>query len=106
MADGFYTTYILASTRGVIYVGMTNDLRRRVAEHQQEIDKKSFTSQHQCKKLVYFERFHDPYEAIQREKQLKNWGRKKKEYLINIKNRGWRDLSKEWILPEVFTYEE
>lgn len=76
---------------GTIYTGVTSNLIKRVYEHKNEITK-GFTSQHNCKKLVYYEIFDDMYEAISREKQLKGGSRKKKIDLIETMNSEWRDL--------------
>jgi len=90
----FYV-YILASTTGTLYLGFTNDLERRSWEHRDKFYH-GFTSKYGCNRLVYFEHHTDIYEAIDREKQLKNWNRKKKEVLIRSLNPGWNDLSQEW----------
>ncbi|MEQ8910564.1 MAG: GIY-YIG nuclease family protein [Vicingaceae bacterium] len=79
----------------VLYTGMTNDLERRVSEHKSgEI--KGFTSKYKCYKLVYFEVFPSPKEAISREKQIKGGSRAKKEALINKENQDWKDLAEHW----------
>ena len=78
----------------VLYIGMTNDLTRRVSEHQSgEIP--GFTADYRCHKLVYWEYYSDVREAIAREKQLKSWSRKKKVTLIESMNPRWVDLSEE-----------
>ena len=84
--------YILASRRsGTLYVGVTNDLVRRVSEHKlKEI--KGFTSRYGVDRLVYFEEFGDPADAIGREKQLKKWERAWKIELIEASNPDWIDL--------------
>jgi len=84
--------YIMASKyNGTIYVGVTNDLIRRVYEHKHKIIK-GFTAQHDVDKLVYYEE-HDSYEqAARREKRLKNWCRQWKINLIMAKNPEWKDL--------------
>ena len=70
-----YYVYILASKiRGTLYVGMTNDLQRRVYEHKTGI-KKGFTEKYGVNKLVYFETFQQVEEAIEREKNIKKWKR-------------------------------
>jgi putative endonuclease len=89
----FYV-YILASDTGTLYIGMTNDLSRRTWEHQQHLVK-GFSSKYQCHKLIYFETAETTIAAIEREKQLKNWNRKKKEWLIRQQNPSWKDLSSE-----------
>lgn len=104
MQTGRYFTYIMASGSGTLYIGITNDIYLRVAQHKIGINKKSFTSTYNCIKLVLFEEFFDPGEAILREKQLKNWNRAKKEWLISLRNPGWRDLSMEWKMPVATPY--
>ncbi len=80
----FYV-YITASPTGTLYIGMTNDLIRRIAEHK-EGKIEGFSKKYSCKKLVYYEHYSDIYVAINREKQLKKWNRKKKENLIKTLN--------------------
>ena len=89
--------YVLANDTNVcIYTGVTNDLIRRLYEHRQEQDPKSFTAQYHIHKLVYFEVIPDKCAAIEREKPIKAWSRKKKNKLIESQNPGWEDLSKAW----------
>ena len=76
---------------------MSNNLRRRVEEHKSGIGS-CFTKKYNIKKLVYFEIFTDPENAIRREKQIKNYSRNKKEKLIKKKNYQWQDISGEIIL--------
>jgi putative endonuclease len=97
--------HILASPSGTLYIGVTNDIVRRTAEHKAKIIKKGFTSKYNCNRLVYYECFDDIVEAIAREKVLKRWKRCRKEALIRNRNRMWFDLSKRWHLPEVVPYE-
>ena len=74
-----------------MYIGMTNDLKRRITEHKNEqID--GFTKQYHVKKLVYFEEYSNPNEAIKREKELKGWRREKKNNLVETMNPEWKDL--------------
>ena len=88
----FYV-YILSNTNNrVIYTGITNDLIRRVYEHKQHLDKGSFTDQYNVDKLVYFEETSSNRAAIEREKQIKSWSRKKKDQLIGGMNPNWVDL--------------
>ena len=88
-----YYVYILATNDNkVIYTGVTNDLRRRVYEHRNSLDKSSFTSRYHVNKLVYYECTGDVNSAIEREKQIKGWNRKHKNKLIESKNRDWVDL--------------
>jgi len=91
-----YYVYILASKmNGVLYIGVTNDLERRVYEHKNKIQK-GFTSRYNVDKLVYFEKFTKILEAIEREKRLKKWNRSWKIELIEKSNPNWIDLSEEW----------
>ena len=88
-----YYVYILSNTHNtVLYTGVTNDLIRRVYEHKNHFDKSSFTAQYNVGKLVYYEMTENPEAAIQREKQIKGWNRKRKEKLIENKNPQWEDL--------------
>lgn len=88
--------YILANSNNtVLYTGVTNDLMRRIYEHRNGIDVKSFSAKYNVSKLVYFESFHSIEEAILREKQIKGGSRKKKENLINSINPEWKDLWEE-----------
>lgn len=87
-----YYVYILASYRnGTLYIGVTNDLRRRVWEHKHELGN-GFTKEYNVHQLVYFEQTGDIEAAILREKQLKKWNRNWKIQLINTKNPDWNDL--------------
>jgi putative endonuclease len=84
--------YILASApNGVLYVGVTNDLVRRVYEHRNGLVA-GFTKKYSVKRLVYFERYDDIRTAIQRERNLKHWSRKWKVRLILQDNPEWTDL--------------
>ena len=92
-----YYIYILASQcNRTLYIGVTNNLIRRVYEHKTKFDKYSFTAQYHVNKLVYFEEIDDISEAIRREKQLKGWNRDWKLSLIEKENPNWYDLSKDW----------
>ncbi len=87
-----YYVYILTNVRHtVLYTGVTNDLVRRLSEHQQGLS--AFTRRYNVHKLVYVEMFHDVREAIAREKQIKAGSRRKKIALIESFNPTWRDLS-------------
>jgi len=90
----FYT-YILGSISGTLYIGMTNNLARRVWQHKQH-EIAGFTAKYEVDRLLYFESFDDVRTAINREKQLKGWTRQKKIVLIEKLNPSWIDLSKEW----------
>lgn len=84
--------YILANKPfGTIYVGVTSDLVKRVAEHREGITA-GFTKKYEVKRLVYFEFHSDMYSAIAREKQIKKWKRDWKVELIEKDNPGWEDL--------------
>ena len=91
-----YYVYILASKKyGTIYIGQTNNLIRRVAEHKSGLIK-GFTQKYKVNKLVYYEETNYINNSIEREKQLKGWLRKKKIALIESMNPDWEDLSKGW----------
>jgi putative endonuclease len=87
-----YSVYIMASASGVLYIGVTNDLDRRVFEHKNKLVP-GFTARYNVRKLVYFEFFADVRAAIAREKELKGWLRKRKVALIESTNPHWNDLS-------------
>lgn len=88
-----YYVYIMSSTSNyTIYIGVTNNLVRRVYEHRTGADPDGFTTKYAVKKLVYYESTHDVLSAIEREKQIKSWSRKKKNTLIAGINPAWRDL--------------
>jgi putative endonuclease len=87
-----FHVYITASKSRVIYVGMTNDLARRVREHKEK-DTQSFTNRFNVDRLVWFEEHGGPRSAIAREKQIKGWARAKKIALIETRNPQWKDLS-------------
>lgn len=91
-----YYVYILASKKeGVLYIGVTNDLTRRVYEHKNHLHK-GFTDKYFVGRLVYFEETPDVKSALLREKQMKKWNRKWKENRINENNPEWKDLSDEF----------
>ena len=93
---GTYYVYLLANwSNKVMYVGVTNDLERRIYEHKQKLVE-GFTEKYNVKKLVYFEETEDINAAIAREKEIKKWRREKKNNLVNGLNPDWRDLSLEW----------
>ncbi len=93
-----YYVYLMASKRGgVLYVGVTNHLARRTSEHKVAATK-SFTQKYWVRRLVYFEVFDSPEEAIHREKNLKAWQRAWKIRLIEEVNPTWRDLSPELLV--------
>jgi putative endonuclease len=83
MKDGYYYVYILKCRDGRYYTGITNDLERRVAEHQAGRNPNSYTASRLPVELVFNEFFNDVNQAIAFEKTIKKWSRKKKEALIN-----------------------
>ncbi|MFQ5676480.1 MAG: GIY-YIG nuclease family protein [bacterium] len=92
MNERSYYIYILASKRnGTLYIGVTNDLIRRVYEHKNDVVD-GFTKKYQVHRLVYYEETNDVYEALQREKRMKKWKRQWKIKLIEEMNPEWRDL--------------
>ena len=91
--SGQYYVYIVTNRRGTLYTGVTNDLRRRLAQHQQ--DESAFTGRYHIGKLVHFEVMEDVRAAISREKQIKGWTRAKKVALVSTANPAWKDLSRE-----------
>jgi len=88
-----YFVYILASDARELYVGVTNNVYRRVAQHRSSLDPDSYTTRHQTTRLVYCESTPDVSAAIRREKQIKSWTRKRKLELIEKANPAWRDLA-------------
>ena len=88
-----YYVYVLSNcTNTTIYTGVTNNLIRRVFEHRQNTDPKSFTAKYDVHKLVYYEYTGDVRVALEREKQIKSWSRAKKNKLVNARNPKWEDL--------------
>ena len=87
-----YFVYILASRSAVLYVGVTNDLNRRMVEHK-EGQIPGFTKKYKVNRLVYYESYSDVRAAIAREKQIKRWRRAKKVSLIDELNPEWHDLA-------------
>ncbi len=87
-----YYVYIMTNKRNtVLYTGITNDLKRRVYQHKKRLID-GFTKKYNIKKLIYYEVFEDPQNAILREKQIKAGARQKKVDLIERINKEWRDL--------------
>ena len=89
-----FHVYILASLSKCLYVGVTNNLKRRVWEHRQGVY--GFTARYRIKRLVHFEQTISSISAIQREKQIKGWLRQKKIELIEEHNPMWLDLAENW----------
>ena len=93
MREKTYYVYLLTNwNNAVMYVGMTNDLERRIFEHKEK-RVKGFTEKYNVSKLVYFEQTSDVNVAIAREKEIKKWRREKKDALVKQLNPDWRDLS-------------
>jgi putative endonuclease len=91
--DRQFYVYLLASRKhGTLYIGVTNDLVRRVYEHKAKLVP-GFSAKHGVDRLVYFEVFDDPSAAIEREKQLKKWRREWKIRTIEHDNPNWDDIS-------------
>jgi putative endonuclease len=96
MQEKYYYVYIVCNwSNEVIYIGMTNNLYRRMNEHKNKLIK-GFTEKYNCNKLVYYEHFNDVNSAIFREKEIKKWRREKKNILIEKQNPEWKDLCEEW----------
>jgi putative endonuclease len=95
-ASGRYYVYLLTNWNNkVMYVGVTNNLERRIYEHENKLIK-GFTEKYNVNKLVYFEETQDVNAAIEREKEIKKWRREKKNQLVNLMNPKWDDLSSGW----------
>ncbi len=94
-----YYVYIMSNYAGTLYVGVTNDLERRVAQHRAKLQE-GFTKKYNVTSLVYYEHTNDVTCAIEREKEIKAWRRSKKLDLIHSMNTEWEDLSAGWNLPE------
>ena len=93
MTEGMYFVYILTNrTDKEMYIGVTNNLERRMQEHRGEMIR-GFTQRYHVHKLVYYESYSNPYDAIEREKELKGWRRDRKNKLVETTNPSWKDLS-------------
>ena len=91
-----YYVYLLSSKKnGTLYIGVTNDLERRMFEHKNKLVS-GFTAKYNVNKLMYFEDFQYVNDALKRENQLKNWNRQWKIDLIEKENKEWKDLSIDW----------
>ena len=91
-----YYTYILTNWNNtVMYIGITNNLERRILEHKHGLIK-GYTKKYNVHKLVYYEYTTDVRVAIEREKQLKGWKRSKKNELVEKSNPYWEDISEGW----------
>jgi putative endonuclease len=99
--DHTYWVYIVSSRTGTLYIGVTNNIERRMREHKSG-EFEGFASAYQCNRLVYWESFDDVHKAIGREKQLKGWRRSKKIALVEAMNPRWEDLAEKWGAEMVF----
>ena len=88
----FYVYMMTNKGQTTLYIGVTNSLVRRVHQHRSG-DVSGFTERYNLNRLVYYEQYNDPRDAIAREKQLKRWRREKKEFLIGKMNPTWEDLA-------------
>jgi putative endonuclease len=91
MSKQYYLYIMTNKLNTVLYTGVSSDLKRRIYEHKNGIGGK-FTSKYKTTKLVYYEIFDDPYNAISREKNIKGGSRKRKITLIEKMNPNWKDL--------------
>jgi len=94
-----YYVYIMANASRRLYIGVTNNLERRVWEHRSK-KTEGFTKRYNLTLLVHIEEYPDPASAIAREKQLKGWLRTRKIYLIDENNPQWLDLAANWFSVE------
>jgi len=95
MHKTYYVYLITNWNNKVLYIGVTNNLERRIYQHKNKLIK-GFTEKYNVNKLVYFEQTNDIESAITREKEIKHWRREKKNVLIESTNNKWEDLSKKW----------
>ena len=94
----FFVYMMTNKSRVVLYIGVTSDLIGRVWEHQQG-ELPGFTKTYKVNRLVYYEEYNDPLDAIAREKELNGWRRSKKNALVETLNPKWADLSAEFFAP-------
>lgn len=93
MKDYNYFVYIVTNkNRTVLYIGVSNDLQRRLFEHENGLVP-GFSKKYNCKHLVYYEHFQQIEDAINREKEIKKWRREKKNFLIETINSNWDFLN-------------
>ena len=93
--ENFYVYILTNKPGGVLYIGMTNELERRIEEHKTK-QVKGFTNKYNIDKLIYWEGFETHDEAFQRERQMKKWKREWKVNLIVKKNPEWLYLASKW----------
>ncbi len=92
MGSGGFVYIMTNKNHSTLYIGVTKDLCRRIYEHKHHLLKNSFTDKYNLEYCIYYEEFSSIEYAIQREKELKKWNRKKKDGLINSKNPNWEIL--------------
>lgn len=93
----YWYVYIMNNKpKGVIYIGVTDNIEERVKEHKMKAYPKSFTAKYNCDKLIYLEEFEKGEEAFAREQQFKKWKRDWKIKLIEEMNPSWMDISMNW----------
>lgn len=90
-----YYVYIMTNKSNTLYTGVTNNLERRIYEHKDKI-MEGFTKKYNINKLIYYQEFNNPEDAIAAEKKIKGWTRKKKIELIKSINSAFRDLAKDF----------
>ena len=95
LSDKRYFVYIMSNRSRTIYTGVTNSLRRRVAEHKSGLVD-GFTQRYKIHRLVYYESYVDVRNAINREKEIKGWDRRRRVALIEAENPTWEDLAADW----------
>ena len=95
MNKTYYVYLITNWNNQVMYIGVTNNLERRLYQHKNKLIK-GFSEKYNINKLVYFEQTNDIESAITREKEIKKWRREKKNSLVESTNKQWEDLSKQW----------
>ena len=97
MTNKTYFVYLITNWNNkVMYVGVTNDLERRINEHRSKVVK-GFTEKYNVNKLVHFEETSDVHSALEREKEIKKWRREKKDKLVEKANPEWRDLIEDFV---------
>ena len=97
MIEKAYYVYLMTNWNNkVMYIGITNNLERRIFEHKQKVGQ-GFTEKYNINKLVYYEQTSDIIEALNREKEIKKWRREKKNRLVVKTNPIWRDLSEDFL---------
>ncbi len=98
MTSPNYYVYILAGRSRVLYIGVTNDLERRLVQHRTSVER-GFVARYNVDRLVWFGDTDDVVRAIEIEKKIKGWRRARKVVLIEASNPAWEDLAYRWELP-------